>query len=157
MERGAKTMIHVLMFISIRRGTAMRGPQSSTPQRNFTSHRGLDSETTSHPPTPPPARLNPTGLIALGAAKFHRTALVKETLAQHSIILPLIPGGTIGLSDSWGPCSTWPSSPGTAASESRANTKRPPTEWACPRWVSSAQHDSESSRQRAALHRPKRC
>ena len=119
-------------------------------------------ETTSKDSEPQPRacqcqELGKAGLIVLDAAKFHRTALVKETLAQHSIILPLTPGGTIGLSDSWGPCSTWPSSPGTAASESRANTKRPPTEWACPRWVSSAQHDSESSRQRAALHRPKRC
>ena len=41
--------------------------------------------------------LNKAGLIALDAAKFHRTALVKETLAQHSIIPSLIPGGTTGL------------------------------------------------------------
>ena len=33
----------------------------------------------------------------MDAAKFHRTALVKETLAQHSIIPSLIPGGTTGL------------------------------------------------------------
>ena len=31
------------------------------------------------------------------AAKFHRTALVKETLARHSITPSLIPGGTTGL------------------------------------------------------------
>ena len=41
--------------------------------------------------------LKKAGLIALDAAKFHRTALVKETLAQHSIIPSLIPGGTTGL------------------------------------------------------------
>ena len=41
--------------------------------------------------------LGKAGLIALDAAKFHRTALVKETLARNSITPSVIPGGTTGL------------------------------------------------------------
>ena len=44
----------------------------------------------------PGSTLSTWGLIALDAAKFHRTALVKETLAQHSTTSSLIPSGTMG-------------------------------------------------------------
>ena len=42
-------------------------------------------------------KLAKAGLIALDAAKFHRTVLVKEALARYSIIPSLIFGGTTGL------------------------------------------------------------
>ena len=78
--------------------------QSSSPTLFFTRMLRLlvPVETTSRDSESQPRacrcqELGKAGLIALDAAKFHGTALVKETLARNSIIPSVIPSGTAGL------------------------------------------------------------